>query len=128
VCCLGLAFKADVDDLRESPALEIAEQLAEEFGGRISVVEPYVDALPATLTGLGVRPQQLDDALAFDAILVLLVDHEPFRNVGAARLAGKIVYDTRGIWNAAIQRASGKQKHSGQLSLATGGRIGWPLQ
>ena len=128
VCCLGLAFKADVDDLRESPALEIAEQLAEEFGGRISVVEPYADALPGKLTGLGVRPQQLDEALASEAILVLLVDHEPFRNIGAARLAGKIVYDTRGIWNAAAQRASGTQKHSGKLSLATGDRTGWPLQ
>jgi UDP-N-acetyl-D-mannosaminuronate dehydrogenase len=91
-------------------------------------VEPYVEALPATLTGLGVRPQQLDDALASGAILVLLVDHEPFRNVDAARLAGKIVYDTRGIWNTAAQRTPGTPNYSGKLALATGRRTGFPLQ
>lgn len=128
VCCLGLAFKADVDDLRESPALDIAERLATEFGGRISVVEPFVEALPAALTDLGVQARQLDDALASDAILVLLVDHEPFRNVGAARLVGKIVYDTRGIWSAATLSTSSTPKRSGKVSHSSGGRTGWPLQ
>ncbi|WP_088342902.1 MULTISPECIES: UDP-N-acetyl-D-mannosamine dehydrogenase [Rhodomicrobium] len=100
VSCLGLAFKANVDDLRESPALSIVETLAEIHGDRIGVVEPFIDRLPDTLTGLGVRLQELDQAVAAKGLLILLVDHEAFRQVDESRLAGAVLYDTRGIWDS----------------------------
>ncbi len=101
VACLGLTFKANVDDLRESPALEIVEALAASFGDRIGVVEPFVEQLPECLTQLAVRHMDLDEALSENAIVVLLVDHDVFRQLNPGRLTGAIVYDTRGIWNTA---------------------------
>jgi UDP-N-acetyl-D-mannosaminuronic acid dehydrogenase len=98
VACLGLAFKANVDDLRESPALEIAENLATAYGDRISVVEPFVEGLPTSLSEHGVRKIDLDHALKNTGILIVLVDHEAFRRVSSHQRNGAIVYDTRGIW------------------------------
>lgn len=98
VACLGLTFKANVDDLRESPALEIVENLASTYGRRISVVEPFVEGLPTSLSEHGVRKIDLDHALKDAGILIVLVDHEAFRRVSSHQRNGAIVYDTRGIW------------------------------
>jgi UDP-N-acetyl-D-mannosaminuronic acid dehydrogenase len=98
VACLGITFKANVDDLRESPSLEIAERLAAKFGARVSIVEPYAAQLPCALTESGARKVPLEEALASCGILLLLVDHDEFRNVARAKLAGKTTIDTRGIW------------------------------
>jgi UDP-N-acetyl-D-mannosaminuronic acid dehydrogenase len=98
VICLGLAFKADVDDLRESPALAIVQRLARIHGERISVVEPFIDSLPADLQDRGVRKLSLGEALLEDGILILLVDHTAFRRMDAWRRKGAVVYDTKGIW------------------------------
>jgi UDP-N-acetyl-D-mannosaminuronic acid dehydrogenase len=51
VALLGLAFKPDIDDFRESPAFEIAEVLAHTHGNRILVVEPFTEDMPACLPG-----------------------------------------------------------------------------
>jgi UDP-N-acetyl-D-mannosaminuronic acid dehydrogenase len=94
VACLGLAFKANVDDLRESPALDIAVHLAAE-GYRVLAVEPHIAALPAVLAG---RAELVDLAAALaraDAV-VLLVDHRAFASLTLADLAGKALIDTRG--------------------------------
>ena len=98
VACLGLAFKANIDDLRESPALHVAEALARRFGSRIDVVEPYVDTLPPSLAATGARLVDLDSAIEEAAIWIVLVDHDLFRSVPLDERAGKQVYDTRGIW------------------------------
>jgi UDP-N-acetyl-D-mannosaminuronic acid dehydrogenase len=98
VACLGLTFKANVDDLRESPALEIVENLASTYGRRISVVEPFVEGLPTSLSEHGVRKIDLDHALKDAGILIVLVDHEAFRRVSSHQRNGAIIYDTRGIW------------------------------
>lgn len=98
VACLGITFKANVDDLRESPALEIVERLAQACGPRIQVVEPFVEELPQALSRHGARKIELEEALDQSGILVVLVDHDAFRRVGATRRNGAIVYDTRGIW------------------------------
>jgi len=97
VACLGLAFKANIDDLRESPSLEIAAHLATE-GYKVLAVEPHVHELPKALQGKA-ELVSLEDALTRADILLLLVDHNAFKAVPVARLRGKRVIDTRGIWN-----------------------------
>jgi UDP-N-acetyl-D-mannosaminuronic acid dehydrogenase len=97
ITCLGLAFKADVDDLRGSPALAIARELAALYPGRVAVVEPHVAEAPH---GLGAPLIGLDAALDRGGILVLLVDHSAFAAVPAARLRGARILDTRGLWRA----------------------------
>ena len=98
VALLGLAFKPDIDDFRESPALKVASALADRFGDRIVIVEPHMDGLPQDLADTGARATTLDDALVSCAGLVLLVDHAPFRALKGDDLAGKAIYDTRGAW------------------------------
>ncbi len=100
IACLGLAFKANIDDLRESPALKVTETLSRRHGVRIDVVEPHVDRLPASLAKSGATLVDLETALARCEILLVLVDHDAFRAVDPARFAGKRIYDTRGIWTA----------------------------
>ena len=98
VACLGLAFKADVDDLRESPALEIVGRVHESMVvDGLLVVDPYVDKLPLSL-GSEVRLIGLDEAISEADILVLLVDHQEFKCIDRERLSGKLIVDTRGIW------------------------------
>lgn len=78
IACLGLAFKPDIDDLRESPALEIVHELSRRHAGRVLAVEPHVDALREPLPGTG-RLVSLDDALEQAQIIVLLVGHSQFK-------------------------------------------------
>jgi UDP-N-acetyl-D-mannosaminuronic acid dehydrogenase len=98
VACLGLAFKANIDDFRESPARLVASMLAQRFGERIQIVEPYTTQLPREFDGTGATLIDLDTALEETDILIVLVDHDVFRHLPLAERADKIVYDTRGIW------------------------------
>jgi UDP-N-acetyl-D-mannosaminuronic acid dehydrogenase len=98
IACLGLSYKADVDDLRESPAVAIVEQLAREEVGELLVVEPHVNALPKNLTALGLKLWDFDQATARANILLLLVDHAAFLHVDHEVLKDRIVVDTRGVW------------------------------
>ena len=98
VALLGLAFKANVDDFRESPAMKVAEVLAAKFGPRIAIVEPHVGELPKVLADTGATLIDIDTALAECDTMIVLVDHDIFKSVPADERAGKIVYDTRGIW------------------------------
>lgn len=98
MACLGITFKADVDDLRESPALAITERLARAFPGRVLVVEPHADELPPGLTAAGVRQVDIDTAGREAEIAVLLVDHREFRGLDPVALGFREIYDTRGLW------------------------------
>ena len=97
VACLGLAFKADVDDLRESPALHIAEALAERFLGDLIVCEPNINKLPKSLEGKATL-EIAEDAIKRADIVVLLVDHKPFKKLSRRVLDQRVVIDTRGCW------------------------------
>ncbi len=99
IACLGLAFKADIDDLRESPAMEITVELAKAKVGRILAVEPHVRDLPKPLQGLGnVEFTDAAEAVRRADIVVLLVNHRPFSSIDRDLLRDKVVVDTRGFW------------------------------
>lgn len=97
IACLGLAFKADIDDLRESPALQIVEELATKNVGKLLAVEPNVHALPEKLVNAGVEQVTLEAALEQANIIVVLVDHKQFKAADKTQFATKVVIDTRGI-------------------------------
>jgi len=89
--CLGLAFKADVDDLRESPALNIVKQLQQENVGEILIAEPNLK----THKDFDLLPYQ--EVIEKADIILLLVDHKPFKTLKAQDLKEKILIDTRGV-------------------------------
>jgi UDP-N-acetyl-D-mannosaminuronic acid dehydrogenase len=76
----------------------IAAALARRFGEKIALVEPYAAGLPMEFAGTGARLVELDDALADCEILIVLVDHDMFKSIPLDERAGKLVYDTRGLW------------------------------
>ena len=91
IACLGLAFKADVDDLRESPASDIVKKLQEENIGQLMVCEPNLrEHKDFELCSLEQAIKQAD-------IILLLVDHKSFKSLSAAELGEKVVIDTRGV-------------------------------
>jgi UDP-N-acetyl-D-mannosaminuronic acid dehydrogenase len=85
IACYGLAFKPDIDDLRESPALRIVEELTQRFGGQLLAVEPHVENLPAQLKGA--KLANITDALAKADVHIILVGHSVFRSSNALRAA-----------------------------------------
>ena len=95
IACLGLAYKPDIDDLRESPALEIALRLKKADVGVLHVVEPNLTSHPEF------ELVDLDQAVAQADIVLFLVDHRPFKRMAANLLAEKIVIDTCGTTQAA---------------------------
>ncbi len=97
IACLGLSYKNDVDDLRESPSVEIALQLAASQAGTILAVEPNIVELPAKLDASGVKLVDLETAIAHADIIVALVKHREFLDVNHGALASKVVIDTCGL-------------------------------
>lgn len=100
VAALGLTFKRDIDDLRESPAVEVVGRLAALLPEAvIDVVEPHVAVLPPALAGCpNVTLTALGPALEEADVVLLLVDHAAFSGVDRAFLATTTVLDTRGLW------------------------------
>lgn len=93
VAFYGLAFKPDIDDLRESPACAIAQKIINFHRGTVLLVEPNIDCLPAKLSSNELVAADL--AYATADIHVLLVDHKEFKEQGPT--SGRTV-DTKGIW------------------------------
>ncbi len=100
VACFGLSFKADIDDLRESPATDIVGEIAGFHQGPLLAVEPHIRTLPPSLAERGVRLVEASAALDQADVVVLLVDHSAFKTVSKSLLADKIVVDTRGFWTS----------------------------
>jgi UDP-N-acetyl-D-mannosaminuronic acid dehydrogenase len=89
-----------VDDLRESPAMEIVKQLVSDRIGKVLVVDPHVASLPEIIAGPDGEAALVSsgEALQQADIVVLLVDHSEFKTVDRGALQRKVVVDTRGLW------------------------------
>lgn len=90
-------FKPDIDDLRESPALEITHMIADWHAGTTLAVEPNVHELPEVLAD---KVTLTDTAKALEEadILVMLVDHSQFKVIGADQVKQEWIIDTKGVW------------------------------
>jgi UDP-N-acetyl-D-mannosaminuronic acid dehydrogenase len=107
IAALGLAYKAEVDDLRESPAIDVAAHLASR-GALVSTYEPF--ALEETAPNC-TPSSSLDSALKDAEAVVLLVDHRQFRELVPDEVAnmmpGRLAFDTRGIWSRETWESAG---------------------
>ncbi len=97
IACFGLAFKPDIDDLRESPAVAITQAIAGWHSGATLAVEPNVAQLPAALAA-HVALTDLDTALQSADVLVMLVDHRQFKARHPADITQRWIIDTKGVW------------------------------
>lgn len=96
VACLGLAFKPDIDDLRESPALQITEAFG-KLGCQVLAVEPNVEELPGKLADMPITLTPLEQALEQADVICVLVKHRAFADLGE-ELAGRArVIDVVGL-------------------------------
>jgi UDP-N-acetyl-D-mannosaminuronic acid dehydrogenase len=96
ITCFGLAFKANIDDLRESPSLAIAEKIAEIHSSTVFFVEPNIKSLPKHLSN-NAELIEFDEAIIRTDIAVMLVDHNEFKvNIKFDNIA--TIVDTKGIW------------------------------
>jgi len=100
IACLGLSYKPDIDDLRESPALRIVENLLKSQTGQILVVEPHLRKIPKSLENLeNLALVDLDDALSKCDIILVFVNHKKFGRINNNFLKKKIVLDVVGMFN-----------------------------
>jgi UDP-N-acetyl-D-mannosaminuronic acid dehydrogenase len=92
IACYGLAFKPDIDDLRESPAMQITKNISEMHTGPVLAVEPNIEEIPETLSNV----ELCSFAVAREAdIHVVLVDHKEFKQECPNF---EFVVDLKGIW------------------------------
>ncbi|MOA36085.1 UDP-N-acetyl-D-glucosamine 6-dehydrogenase [compost metagenome] len=96
IACFGLAFKPDIDDLRESPAVVITQQIIASHPGPVLAVEPNIEELPGKLAGK-LNLASLEAAQAEADVIVLLVDHKEFKTMSKTAISQKALVDTRGV-------------------------------
>ena len=98
IACLGLTYKPDVDDLRESPAIEIAIELARAGREQILIADPNLTALPGELAALSnVSLCDTLEAVRHADIVALLVAHSRFRKIPREEWLGRVVIDVTGL-------------------------------
>jgi UDP-N-acetyl-D-mannosaminuronic acid dehydrogenase len=98
VACLGLAFKPDIDDLRESPAVEITQSIS-RLGCSVLAVEPNIEVLPQKLANTNLKLTALEDALASADVVCVLVKHHPFTKAVQGISNHSQVIDAVGLFN-----------------------------
>ena len=110
VGCLGLAYKADIDDFRESPSLDVVRQLRASGIGEILACDPYAD----NSCFEDILLTSLTDVLRRSNVLVLLTEHKVFRDIPIRVDDGRYLIDATGAWHDAI-----RTRHSSQRLLAS---------
>jgi UDP-N-acetyl-D-mannosaminuronate dehydrogenase len=107
IAALGLAYKADVDDLRESPAIAVVRQLG-EAGAQVVAYEPYKPRVQISgITTVASPGEALQDA----DLVLLLAAHTPLKGISpaqaAAHMRGRIAVDAVNGWDAHVWEAAG---------------------
>ncbi len=97
LACFGLSFKPNIDDLRESPAMNIAVTLADWHSGKTLTVEPNIHVLPKKLAANS-ELVSVEQALQQADVLVLLVDHNEFKAIKSEQITQSWIVDTKGVW------------------------------
>ncbi|EHF3470284.1 UDP-N-acetyl-D-mannosamine dehydrogenase [Proteus mirabilis] len=97
IACFGLAFKPNIDDLRESPAMNITQQVANWHSGKTFAVEPNIHELPTKLKGI-TELVSTEQALKEADIVLMLVDHQQFKAIPSSQVTQKWIVDTKGVW------------------------------
>lgn len=98
ILCLGLTYKADVEDLRESPSLDIALELSKIFPDNLMVSDPILSKNQKVDLQKKMRLVDFEMGLKNADIIVLLTDHSVFKTISHNDIMQKIVIDTRGMW------------------------------
>ncbi len=106
IAALGLSYKANVDDLRESPAVAVVELLIGE-GAEVRFYEPFV---PHAAVDGAVTASSLETVLEGSEAVLLLVNHDQYRDLDplhtARLMPGRVAIDTRGVWSAERWKAA----------------------
>lgn len=97
ITCFGLAFKPDIDDLRESPAIQIVQKIAKFHIGPLYVVEPHIKSLPTMLAQIATLTES-ESILNETDIILMLVDHKIFKGLPKPTSGRYRLIDTRGVW------------------------------
>jgi UDP-N-acetyl-D-mannosaminuronic acid dehydrogenase len=97
IACFGLTFKPDIDDIRESPALTILNEIIAFHSGPILVVEPNLEKLPSSIEK-NTQLCSVEQALSETTIALLLVDHKTFKSIKVKNYPDILTIDLRGIW------------------------------
>lgn len=111
VTVLGLAYKPDVDDLRESPAIEVAHKLSQS-GAIVTAFEPFKPDFVVDQVSMATS---LEKAVDQADIIVLLVNHTEFKNLNPDKLAtitpARVILDTVGAWQPSTWESAGFRIH-----------------
>jgi len=107
IAVLGLSYKPDVDDLRESPAIEVVEKLS-KAGALVTAFEPYKTEFSLKHAKLATN---LDETIRDAELIILLVNHTQLKQIDPLQIVEKtkarIIFDTVGGWNPEIWKNSG---------------------
>jgi len=98
IACLGLSFKANIDDLRESPAIEIVKEISALYNETLYVAEPHINELPDTLKDGKILLVKTEEAIRKANVIVLLVEHDYFKFIDIELIQDKIILDTKGVF------------------------------